>query len=246
MKRTSLHSVEPSSARKKIAAAKSNKPFMAALLDRDHRGHRDAVDQWTRLHEAGFPPAETSPSGQSASVRQATSRQELPVARARPGMSPIQLVQQGQGGVTAGPQFRQIDPYPGGPQGPIITFENDDPTGGQVDLPVREELVDAVEAAAQRVGLNVNINSTRRTNSTPHGQGRAIDINRINGMRVDDPQNQANVDRLQREFMSLPNVNQVLGPVHNVNIDAAGRQTPVRNQTLIDDHRNHIHINVRR
>lgn len=57
MKRTSLHSLEPSSARKKIAAAKSNKPFMAALLDRDHRGHKEAVEQWTRLHEAGFPEA---------------------------------------------------------------------------------------------------------------------------------------------------------------------------------------------
>lgn len=65
-------------------------------------------------------------------------------------------------------------------------------------------------------------------------------------MRVDDPNNRANVDRLQREFMSLPNVNQVLGPVHNVDIDAAGRQTPVPDQGLIDQHRNHIHINVRR
>lgn len=55
MKRTSMHSLEPSSAPKKIAAAKSNKLFMATLLDRDHRGHRDAVDQWTRLHEAAFP-----------------------------------------------------------------------------------------------------------------------------------------------------------------------------------------------
>lgn len=57
MKRTNMHSLEPSSARRKIAAAKSNKPFMAALLDRDHRGHKEAVDQWTRLHEAGFPDA---------------------------------------------------------------------------------------------------------------------------------------------------------------------------------------------
>lgn len=60
MKRTSLHSLEPSSARKKIASAKSNKPFMAALLDRGHRGHKEAVEQWTRLHEAAFPEPTSS------------------------------------------------------------------------------------------------------------------------------------------------------------------------------------------
>lgn len=60
MKRTSLHSLEPSSARKKIAAAKANKPFMMALLHRDHRGHKEAVDQWSRLHEAAFPEPNSS------------------------------------------------------------------------------------------------------------------------------------------------------------------------------------------
>lgn len=51
MRRTGLHTLDPAPARKKIAAAKSNKPFMAALLDRGHRGHKDAVDQWTRLRQ---------------------------------------------------------------------------------------------------------------------------------------------------------------------------------------------------
>ena len=55
MKRTKLHALNPQSARKRIKAAKSNKPFMTALLDRDHRGHRNAVEQWTRLHAAAFP-----------------------------------------------------------------------------------------------------------------------------------------------------------------------------------------------
>ena len=60
MKRTGMHFLEPSSALKKIAAAKSNKPFMAALLDCDPRGHEQAVGQWTRLHEAAFPEPESS------------------------------------------------------------------------------------------------------------------------------------------------------------------------------------------
>ena len=55
MKQTKLHALNPESVRKRINAAKSNKPFMAALLDRDHRGHREAVDHWTRLHKAAFP-----------------------------------------------------------------------------------------------------------------------------------------------------------------------------------------------
>lgn len=55
MKRTSLRSLDLAPARKKIAAAKSNKTFIAALLDRDHRGHKEAVGQWTRLHDAAYP-----------------------------------------------------------------------------------------------------------------------------------------------------------------------------------------------
>lgn len=58
MNRPTPRRLEPGTARKKIAAAKSNEPFMAALLDRDHRGHQDAVDQWSRLHQAAFPTAE--------------------------------------------------------------------------------------------------------------------------------------------------------------------------------------------
>lgn len=60
MKRPSPRLLEPATAPKKIASAKSNKPFMAALLDRDHRGHKDAVEQWTRLHQAAFPEPESS------------------------------------------------------------------------------------------------------------------------------------------------------------------------------------------
>lgn len=60
MKRTKLHTLNPESARRRIKAAKSNKPFMAALLNRDHRGHKNAVDQWTRLHRAAHP--EKSPA----------------------------------------------------------------------------------------------------------------------------------------------------------------------------------------
>lgn len=41
---------------------------MTALIDRDHRGHRDVVDQWTRLHLAAFPEPEPAASDGSAQL----------------------------------------------------------------------------------------------------------------------------------------------------------------------------------
>lgn len=243
MKRTRLHALTPKSAGTKIEAAKSNEPFMAALLDRGHRGHRAAVHEWSRLHEAAFPE---QMSGRPGGEGEAGNEDLNTAGASKPFDVKLKQRNQGQQSTAAGPQFRQIDAYPGGPQGPIVTFYNDDPSLPNTDRPVRSELADAVEAAALRLGLNVNINSTRRPNSTPHREGRAIDINRINELRVDDPANRADVERLQREFMTLPNVNQVLGPIYNVDIDASGRQTPVTKQRIINQHRNHLHINVRR
>lgn len=72
MKRTSLHSLDPTAARKRIAAAKSNKRFVEAWVDRDHRGHADAFEQWTKLHEAAFPgPSATSEAHQPDANRMA-------------------------------------------------------------------------------------------------------------------------------------------------------------------------------
>lgn len=59
MKVGSLQSLDPASARKRIAAAKSSKRFVAALLDCDHRGHGEAVEHWTQLHEAAFSEPST-------------------------------------------------------------------------------------------------------------------------------------------------------------------------------------------
>lgn len=63
MKRNKLHALNPESAWKRIKTAKSNESFMAALLNRDHRGHKDAVDQWTRLHRAAHPEKSPGDSG---------------------------------------------------------------------------------------------------------------------------------------------------------------------------------------
>ncbi|NNG04024.1 MAG: hypothetical protein HKM95_07975 [Inquilinus sp.] len=68
MNQTTLHPAA-ASARKRIAAAMANKPFMAALQDRDHRGHKKAVERWSRLHEAAFPQPGPSTSEQSMGPR---------------------------------------------------------------------------------------------------------------------------------------------------------------------------------
>ena len=71
MKQTKLHARDSGSARKRIKASKSTKPFMTALLDRDHREHRNAVEQWTRLHTAAFPePVRQDTKPQSLRGRQ--------------------------------------------------------------------------------------------------------------------------------------------------------------------------------
>ncbi len=62
MKRTRMQALNQESARKRIKSAKSNKPFMTALLNRNHRGHREALEHWTRLHEMAFQEPVERPS----------------------------------------------------------------------------------------------------------------------------------------------------------------------------------------
>ena len=86
MKASSLHSLNPASARKKITQAKSNKRFVAALLDRDHREHKEVVEHWTRLHEAAFSKLEFPAAARhGGNAERRTSRSELPVGGALGG-----------------------------------------------------------------------------------------------------------------------------------------------------------------
>ena len=139
---------------------------------------------------------------------------------------------------------RHINPQSGGADGPRITFNNDVPSGASTDLPVDPDLATAIEDSVVGTGLNVNINSTTGGHSSgSHVQGRAADINRINGLRVDNPLNVDNVRTLQEALINHSNTNQVLGPVLNVN---KWHNAPQPSPSLINNHRNHIHINVPR
>ncbi len=144
------------------------------------------------------------------------------------------------------PTMRRINPRPGGLNGPTITFNNDVTGGPSTDLPVREELAELIEDVAVSTGFDINVNSTTgHPTSSRHQQGRAADVNRINGVRADNPANVTNVTILQDAMIVHGNANQVLGPVRNVNI-WNGATTPITNKKLINDHRDHIHINVPR
>ena len=69
MTRTKLHALTPESARKRIKAAKSNETFITALMERDHRGHKDAVEHWTKLHEVAFPASSPPSMAQAKTPR---------------------------------------------------------------------------------------------------------------------------------------------------------------------------------
>jgi hypothetical protein len=144
------------------------------------------------------------------------------------------------------PTRRRINSTPGGPNGPTITFNNDVIGGPSTDLSVRDELAELIEDVVVSTGFDININSTTGGHTKgPHVQGRAADINRISGMRVDDPANVANVTVFQDALIQHGKANQVLGPVRNVNI-WQGSTTPITNQQVINDHKDHVHANVSR
>jgi RHS repeat-associated protein len=140
--------------------------------------------------------------------------------------------------------LREISPCPGGPGGPRITFKNDVPGMPDVSPDVSHAMADMIEEVVRETGLSININSTTGGHSSgPHTEGRAVDINRIDGMRVDNPQNIDNVMGLEQAIINHPNSNQVLGPALNVN---KWYNAPQPSPTLIKQHTDHIHANTSR
>jgi hypothetical protein len=135
----------------------------------------------------------------------------------------------------------------------MVTFINDDPNGPQTNLRVNPKAAQAIEDVMSRFGHKININSTTgggRKPPSPHLHGRGLDVNRIDGMRVDDPAASKVVGEFQQEFFDNPNVTQVFGPVYNVEISGPPGQRVIRHldrtierdRRLIEGHTNHIHI----
>ena len=143
--------------------------------------------------------------------------------------------------------LRRIRSRPAGEDGPEITFVNDDPNGASTDQPLHPNLGDMVEAVVARTGISININSSVRqgTGTSNHYRARAVDINRVNGRRVDsfsdDPQTRALVSSLQEAFQQHGHIRENFGPALQLKVNSPG-SSPVARSDQAAAHRNHIHI----
>ncbi len=128
--------------------------------------------------------------------------------------------------------------------GPTITFVNDDPHGASPNQPVTTATAKMVESAVINSGVqSVNINSTTGRKHAPtsnHPRGRAVDINRVNGQRVDDPANRTAVSAVQNAFRNEPNIRENFGPVFTEKTLMPGA-APVPWPRVREDHQDHIH-----
>ncbi|MEY8199978.1 MAG: hypothetical protein RPS47_12110, partial [Colwellia sp.] len=147
-------------------------------------------------------------------------------------------------GVSKG--YRKINPDVDGDGIDDITFINDNGSGVSTNMPVRNELAGMVEDTVRETGLDININSTNRTllpggDASNHHFQNAVDINRINGLRVDNPAVLSNATKLQDAFQAHPGIRENFGPAYNlkkVGSRIVDRSTSAK---IVRLHRNHIH-----
>jgi len=126
-----------------------------------------------------------------------------------------------------------------------VTFQNDNPNGASPNQPIATKTANMVEGAISNAGVqSVNINSTtggKHGAHSAHSQGRAVDINRVNGQKV-NPSNAA-AARIQEAARQGGNVRENFGPtIMEKTTVPGGAPAPFGSQKLIDDHQNHIHL----
>ena len=137
---------------------------------------------------------------------------------------------------------RLINPLPGGPNGPSISFNNDVPGGPSTNLPVTDATAEMIEKAVVDAGFDININSTKGGTHSPtsrHPLGMACDINEVDGKKVDDPANINPVKALQDAFNRQPNIRENYGPYLNTKTESNG--TVTQRPNMAATHQNHIH-----
>jgi RHS repeat-associated protein len=144
-------------------------------------------------------------------------------------------------------EMREIRNWPGGTEGPTISFVNDDPSGAMPPRLVDTRIADVVEQTALQCGCDITINSTTggQHTSAAHPTGRAVDIYWVNGEQVSNNLDYATRVEVAgvRAFISLGYSGQVLGPAFTSNIfsNSSGTSTSHVN---VGGHRGHIHIGV--
>jgi len=171
-----------------------------------------------------------------------------------------QILSDAEGGLSGGYEVRgPVTPPPAD-----VTWKNDDPNKPDPKpADVQPQMRETVENIRTKTpGLDsVNVNSGKRVgdpSTDPHADGRAVDINKVNGIAVKDladPKTPA-AERAQQAAKSMeeqakkdPNVNQVIGPDggwNKVRRDTIEPMPPKENKELLDRHKDHYHINVYR
>jgi len=142
---------------------------------------------------------------------------------------------------------RKFNIHPGGEDGPTLTFDNDNPDNPSPDQAVHPNLAKAVEEVVTETGLDLNINSTtggtHSSSKSRHYQGKAIDINKINGLPVNHPDNKENVKKLQEAMNKHKGMRECYGPhlQEQNRPEGAGRK---KKPKMAGSHKGHIHFAV--
>ncbi|MDQ7836767.1 MAG: hypothetical protein RDU24_15415, partial [Humidesulfovibrio sp.] len=175
-----------------------------------------------------------------------------------------------EGGLSGGTEVRGevskevLDPVPPPEKASAeVTWKNDvpnrEPTHQDLEQKTRDSVENLRKGNPELDSLNVN-SGKREVGTGPHTEGRAVDINKINGVSVGElaaPKTpEAERARKAAENMVAqakkdPNVNQVLGPSGCWGRDKFQRWRSLdpnddRDRSLIEGHRDHYHINVYR
>lgn len=127
-----------------------------------------------------------------------------------------------------------------------ITFNNDEKSKPSSNLPVSEHLAKMIENISRTTSYSLNINSTTggtHSKTSFHYYGMALDINKVNGKRIDDPSNAQSVRRVQQLLTKEPNIGECFGPF--LNIRKNGNEI-IQKPLMKEKHLNHLHISSQR
>lgn len=134
--------------------------------------------------------------------------------------------------------------------------KKDDPNPQALNAETRGQVQNLLDKDSGTHDFNMN-SGYRSGDKGAHGEGRAVDINRINGQRVSDANN-PNVPAAQREVMSERldeikaaamennNVEAYLGPNGGFFRRADGEIDREAEDKYIKAHQDHIHITIRK
>jgi RHS repeat-associated protein len=127
----------------------------------------------------------------------------------------------------------------------MVTFQNDNPNGASPNQPLATKTANAVEGVISKAGVqSVNINSTTgglHGSNSNHAKGRAVDINRVDGKKVNATN--AGATRVQTAARQAGDIRENFGPAIMEKTTVPGdAATAITDQALIDDHADHIHL----